>query len=173
MNIFFTSYNPHECAHHLDDKRLNKMIVETAQILSTVGRLKLPSEQCDFMHLYKATHVNHPCVRWAVQSIDNFTFLEKLLLAYLDEYKFRFGKTHACYRLLLAANAASMAIWPSVRAWEIKPQSEPPHCFHPLVDRTLPVTTGYQQTLRLKWLNDIREPKWTNREKPCFADILP
>ena len=35
MNIFFTSFDPAECARFLDDKRLIKMILESAQMLST------------------------------------------------------------------------------------------------------------------------------------------
>ena len=34
MNIFATSSNPKACAEYLDNKRVNKMILESAQMLS-------------------------------------------------------------------------------------------------------------------------------------------
>lgn len=171
MNIFYTSTDPYECAKHLDDKRLNKMIVESAQILSTVARLSLPQEQCDFLKVYKATHIHHPCVKWAASSLANFNLLENILTSYILEYKYRFDKLHGCRQVHLAVNAAGMALWPNTPSYSMGFATEPPKCFHPLVPRDLPATKGYQETLRLKWVNDVREPKWTKRDKPFFAEF--
>lgn len=53
MNIFVTDPNPKIAASHLDDLRLGKMCVETAQMLSVWAK--------PFDGIYKPTHINHPC----------------------------------------------------------------------------------------------------------------
>ena len=67
MNIFVISQNPDECAQALDDLRLNKMILETAQLLSTAIRFHGYTGNL----AYKATHINHPCSIWARTSRGN------------------------------------------------------------------------------------------------------
>ena len=66
MNIFVSSFDAREAAKALDDKRLIKMVLETAQILSTninlAGLRQGP---------YKTTHQNHPAVVWCRQSHAN------------------------------------------------------------------------------------------------------
>jgi len=71
MNIFITSFNSKEAASHLDDLRLNKMILETAQLLSSAYRHLFDDNEL----LYKDTHVNHPCAIWARKGIDNYSWL--------------------------------------------------------------------------------------------------
>ena len=61
MNIFITSFDSKEAASHLDDLRLNKMILETAQLLSSAYRHLFGDNEL----LYKDTHFNHPCAIWA------------------------------------------------------------------------------------------------------------
>jgi len=66
MNIFVTDPSFYKSAIALDDRRLIKMILETAQLLSGAVRLKsvfVPSI------LYKLTHENHPCAIWARENI--------------------------------------------------------------------------------------------------------
>lgn len=84
MNIFVLDLDPRRCARYHCDFHVDKMITETAQILSTV--LGGP---------YKPTHVNHPCVRWAEGGIDNVAWLLALGEALGDEFKYRRGKPHA------------------------------------------------------------------------------
>lgn len=172
VNIFYTSTDPYECAKHLDDKRLNKMLVETAQLLCTAARHYVHEAICNGHHLYKSTHVNHPCAMWIRQDPDNFSFGLGLLRAYVLEYKYRFDKIHKSGDMYFPLWQLKGLMWPSFNwvAWR-QQQSEPPHCFHPLVSRDLPATKGYQETLRLKWVNDVREPKWTKRDKPFFAEF--
>jgi hypothetical protein len=57
MNIFVTSICPIESVQALDNKRLIKMILESAQILSTA--IWLNSKQ-SHSELYRATHIKHP-----------------------------------------------------------------------------------------------------------------
>lgn len=91
MNIFILDTDPHKAAAYHCDKHVVKMILESTQILSTVmniNGLKGP---------YKSTHINHPCVKWASESRDNYKWLYRLLGALFNEYHKRyFPKVHAC-----------------------------------------------------------------------------
>lgn len=83
MNIFVLSLDPIEAAQMQCDKHVVKMIVETAQMLCTVGTGP-----------YKRTHEKHPCTVWASRSLDNFNWLIKHGLALCEEYIYRYNKRH-------------------------------------------------------------------------------
>ena len=88
MNIFVLDEDPQKAAAYHNDKHCVKMILESTQILSTVmwrNNQKGP---------YKSTHLNHPCVIWAEQSLDNWNWLYDLLHYLSEEYTFRFNKIH-------------------------------------------------------------------------------
>lgn len=90
MNIFASDSDPVKAAQYLDDKRVVKMVLETAQILSTVLH-KLGSGSSS---IYRPTHSNHPCVIWAGKSRGNFNWLVLHGLALNEEYKKRFFKIY-------------------------------------------------------------------------------
>lgn len=92
MNIFAVSDNPDCCAYVLDDRRLVKMTLETAQLLCNAIRQIDP----DTPELYKATHKNHPCSLWVQADRKNFSWTIRLFFSYAAEYTRRFGKVHAC-----------------------------------------------------------------------------
>jgi hypothetical protein len=92
MNIFATSPCPKESAKFLDNKRLVKMCLETTQILCTV----INENAGEKITPYKSTHKNHPCVKWAGESQENFFWLNIHAMELCGEYKIRFGKVHAC-----------------------------------------------------------------------------
>lgn len=72
MNIFAFSPDPWESALWLDDVRKNKMILETAQLLSAAVAINDPSWAS---RVYKPTHLGHPCAKWTMQSRSNFGWL--------------------------------------------------------------------------------------------------
>ena len=117
MNIFYLDNNPQKCAEMHVDKHCVKMILEYAQLLSTAhrvldgdltvgksatGRKKttyiLPDQRDGI--LYSATHINHPSAIWVRQSEQNYRWLFGLFCELLDEYTYRYGKVHACDRLV-------------------------------------------------------------------------
>lgn len=122
MNIFFLDKNVKRCAQYHVDKHVVKMILEYSQILSTAHRVldgelitekvisektgklrkrstyKLNSFKDDF--LYRATHINHPSVKWVMESDKNYTWLYWLLEALHSEYTYRYDKAHKSMRLL-------------------------------------------------------------------------
>ena len=90
MNIFILDNDPVKAAQQQCDKHVVKMIVESAQMLSTAhrmldGHVELrPSKSGKRMvkHyilndkrddiLYKAVHYNHPCTVWTMESHENY-----------------------------------------------------------------------------------------------------
>ena len=60
MNIFYLHEDPREASQMMCDKHNVKMIVESAQMLSTAHR-ELDGDRWANKHeLYKSTHKNHP-----------------------------------------------------------------------------------------------------------------
>ena len=116
MNIFYLDNDPVVCAEMHVDKHCVKMILEYAQLLSTAHRVLdgVPTDgksasgrrRIDYVLpetldgvLYRATHINHPSAVWVRQSDANYTWLYRMFVALMDEYSYRYGKTHACERL--------------------------------------------------------------------------
>jgi hypothetical protein len=99
MQIFATNIDPVVCAKNLDNRRVNKMIIESAQMLSlaVVSHTGIDPVQSG---LYRITHTNHPCAIWARQSQSNFAWLHLHGLALLEEYSNRYDKpyeNHKCF----------------------------------------------------------------------------
>jgi len=91
MNIFFLDKNPKLAAEYQCNKHVVKMVVESAQLLSTAHRVL--TESCPEF-LYKATHKNHPCGIWVRTAPANYIWLATHALALCKEYSYRYGKTH-------------------------------------------------------------------------------
>lgn len=89
MNIFVIDPNP-VAAANLPDKLVVKMVLETAQLLSTALRLNGADDEL----LYRATHENHPCSIWTRATRGNFLWLCHHGLALCDQYTARYGKIH-------------------------------------------------------------------------------
>lgn len=118
MNIFYLHGRSKICAKYHCDKHVNKMIIESAQLLSTAHRIldgyvtieiskkgrllkrwKLKDKKFDSV-LYKSTHYNHPPAKWARESSLNYRWLYLLFTSLLNEYKYRFNKEHGCSKLI-------------------------------------------------------------------------
>ena len=117
MNIFYIDEDPVQAARWMVDKHVVKMILESAQLLSTAHRVIdgmetvvvnpetkrkikrwiLPDSRESI--LYKSTHVNHPSAVWCRESVQNYIWLSDHLMALLDEYTYRYEKRHACSEL--------------------------------------------------------------------------
>ncbi len=90
MNIFLSDPDPRLCAQALDDKRVVKMALESAQLLATA----LESVGHNTTG-YKPTHTVHPCSLWAARSRGNFLWLIEHGLELCLEYEFRYqNKVH-------------------------------------------------------------------------------
>ena len=96
MNIFILDSNQELCAQYHCDKHVSKMILETAQIMSTVMHKK------NVKGPYLPTHSKHPCVLWAEESISNYRWLGELGYELNKEYMFRYNKKspHASKKII-------------------------------------------------------------------------
>lgn len=94
MNIFYLDSDPGLCAGFHNDKHVVKMILETAQILSSVHWMTGGEGA------YKLTHKNHPCCIWARTSLGNYRWLAELGLALCEEYTRRYGRIHKTEAIL-------------------------------------------------------------------------
>jgi hypothetical protein len=88
MNIFILDSNIRKCAQYHCDVHNIKMILESAQLLcSAIWMTGSPAP-------YKLTHKNHPCSKWARESLDNWLWLKELALELCSEYTRRYSKIH-------------------------------------------------------------------------------
>lgn len=113
MNIFVLDESPRISAQMMCDKHVPKMIVESAQMLSTVHRLldgtpiKRPSKSGKTVQTYYtfgddrdnlyylAVHKYHPCTTWTGQSKANYEWHYDHFISLGDEFTYRFKKDHA------------------------------------------------------------------------------
>lgn len=117
MNIFVLDTDAVEAAKLHCDKHVVKMIVESAQMLSTAIRIidgspetRISARGRSLKHwrlldsreslLYLPTHVNHPCSVWTRESAANYWWHLDLFEALCDEYFFRYGKIHKTDHIL-------------------------------------------------------------------------
>lgn len=151
MNIFVTDPNPEISAKNLDDKRVIKMILESAQLLMTA----LNTQGIETP--YKNTHINHPCSIWCRTTKQNFKWLLNHYEALCKEYTNRFNKTHKCYQYLdfFTQNLDKI---PDGNL------TNHPNCtiFKEEKDTYL----AYRKALLNKWDNDKITPRWTKANRP-------
>ena len=123
MNIFYLHDDPYIAAQFHCDKHCVKMILESAQLLSTAHRLLDGGEKADLRHLYKSFSPKHPSAIWVRESHSHYTWLYDLMEALCDEYTRRYEKIHAVESTgLLSRLLTSPANIPLV------PFTPPPQC---------------------------------------------
>lgn len=151
MNIFVTDKNPYLSAIVLDNKRVNKMIVESCQILSTV-LFKWNIDE----YPYKPTHLHHPCVKWTEYSNNNYSWLFEHFVALCDEFVVRYGKRHKCSEYI-SLFYKFKGLWNNdITFYNCSGYNE------------INIFESYKKCLITKWDNDKVIPKWNNRKKPYF-----
>ena len=90
MNIFILDGDPIIAAQSQCDKHVVKMLLESAQMLSTTHRFFGD----DSPVYYKSVHVNHPCTAWTRQTSSNYLWHLAYWTALCDEYSYRYQKMH-------------------------------------------------------------------------------
>lgn len=89
MNIFFLDKDPVKAAAFLCDRHVSKMILESAQMLSSVA------DKYGHPTLYKPTHRKHPSTLWAGERYANWIWLIEHSLAMEEEKIRRTGVGHS------------------------------------------------------------------------------
>lgn len=160
MNLFVPSPVIETSVEALDDKRVVKMVLETAQVLSTAIRLYDPETT---MPVYKMTHKNHPVSIWVRATSDNYKFTLDYFIKICNEYTYRYGKIHKSESLLpyfvefykvLAISSTPVAQTPFANCTDFKKDE---------------VHTAYKKALTTKWQNDKIKPRWTGRVRPEWS----
>ena len=111
MNIFYLDKDPIVAARMSCDKHVCKMIIESAQMLSTAHRILDGEEYTDKTKngrkikrwrlknsneeavIYKASHIKHPSTVWVMQSAYNYRWLYLHMLELNEEFKKRYNHT--------------------------------------------------------------------------------
>lgn len=166
MNIFLTSHCPKECAIALDDLRLNKMLLETVQLLCTTWHeLCGPYERrTPFKHIYKPTHRNHPCAKFVRSSFLAYVWTTDHADELFNEYRRRFGRmTHGCALALVTTKEQLL------RDGDLLPDKPLIFSFNSSGFDSGDVHRDYQRCLSAKWQADLSPPKWTNSTRPLWS----
>ena len=121
MNIFYVDSDPVIAAQMLCDRHVVKMILESAQMLSTAHRVLDGDECADSNGLYKATHKNHPSNVWARSTRENYDWLRQHMSALMSQYIKRYNNVHATERL-------ERPLWARPRNIVLGRFSPPPQC---------------------------------------------
>ena len=102
MNIFFLDKTPELSAEMLCDKHIPKMLLESAQMLSTAVRKY--EKETDTTPLakpiYKSAYPNHPMTKWVGETKGNFEWALENAIYIHEEYRFRFNKNHKSYKVI-------------------------------------------------------------------------
>lgn len=167
MNIFITNSDPAEAVKDLDDKRLVKMVLETAQLLSNACHHYLGEGP------YKKTHWNHPCSKILREDYLTLNWVCWYFWHIYREYIHRFNKTHKCAQYLDIFTEAE------TKAYDLYVEEhggEPNHSFPIFPNCTnykdyIDVFDAYRRHLIDKWTAQEKPPKWTNRNPPIWAGI--
>lgn len=150
MNIFYLDRDIERAVQYHCDSHVVKMCLETAQILCTaLHRYDQPAK-------YKPTHVKHPSVLWAGDSLAQFQWLKAFGKALCAEYTYRYGKRHASEAVIDGLPDAPPL--PDA-GWTEPPQAMPDAC-----KRDDPVE-GYRAFYVAE---KAHFAKWTKRPVPDF-----
>jgi hypothetical protein len=155
MNIFFLDRSITKCAQAHCDKHINKMILESGQLLASVHYCTNPDAAL-IPGIYRLTHKNHPSAVWARASINNYIYLLDLMDALNEEaqYRYQHSKIHETLRRVRE--------WPFPNLPDFDFE-EPPRCVHDDFKRIPDTVAAY----RAYYKRDKRDiTTWTRRDTP-------
>ena len=139
MNIFYLDKDPEIAAQMMCDKHVVKMILESAQMLSTAHRVLDGDRVADSKGLYKMAHKNHPSTIWVRTCDENYEWLWNHMEALMYEYTHRYGKKHATERL-------THALWKLPINIPYGEFTDPPQC--------MPDYATWKHREKPEWFND-------------------
>lgn len=174
MNIFILDTDPVIAASYHCDQHLHKMILESAQMLSTAARLR--SYQGLDSILYKSAYPKHPCTLWAAQSNHNMLWICDLATS-LNNIRLDLSNTadHSSMYVIKTINDYIKEEFPYATSLV---RSEFVFAGPPTINiRNLSITEKYKLYYRQKhkaWLDTRRPMSYNNRPIPPFmADLFP
>lgn len=180
MNVFCTDPDPALSAEALDDKRGMKMIVESAQMLSTAlyyvsrsawqdlnaGVRTVPWQTPPHRRVYKPVFPNHPCNLWVRASSGNWNWLMQHATRLCRLYQQTYDRTHMCEYTL-------QELWDSsiVQRFPKHEQTPFPNSARNLkrgldFSHVADTHEAYRLYLQARWTQDVRPPTWHGRNVP-------
>jgi len=122
VNVFYIAADPYQAGRWHCDQHVGKMLLETAQMLSTAHRMCGHEAYADTIGLYKSTHANHPSSQWIRSSTQHYDWARRLATALAHQFELRYGHPH---------KTGSLLLWLSVLPPEIEDNGfvDPPQCF--------------------------------------------
>ena len=156
MNIFYLDTCPIRAAQQQCDKHVVKMILESAQMLSTAHH-EFGSDRA----VYKSTHKNHPSTVWARECTANYIWLYVHMMALGMEYTKRYGKSH-----LTIKKCCDALLEPPEGMPECAQHTPPPQCMPDEYKRYDAV-----EAYRLYYISkaDTIDMRWTNASLEFFT----
>lgn len=150
MNVFALDYSPAMAARYHCNKHVVKMIVETAQMLSTINRSLGINEG------YLPTHAHHPCVLQTASNRTTYMWVRTLGFELCKEYTRRYGKVHKTQAVL---ESLSIPVLPDGDTLNL-PKCMP-EIYHrqDLVDSYRAYYRGKQFMMSMAW-PDGEVPEW-------------
>jgi hypothetical protein len=147
FNVLYLDDDPVSAAQQHCDRHVTKMILEAAQILSTVWHTLHPeitvldwntptdntpprssawlrAELCG-QRIYQPQHHNHPCIQWVSLHGGSYVWLYRLGQALLDEYEYRWERLHACAPILRTLELVPPSLHDSMDTWTEAPTVMP------------------------------------------------
>ena len=172
MNFFYCDDSLATCAQNLDDRRVTKMVLETAQLLNNClvhhGDTTAP---------YRPTHMNHPSSVWCRTSPSNYQLMLNYFAYLCREFELRRGKEHKCAEHY---HTFVMFQWDlQLDDWDKSYGTPIPNCTdYKNVSSTI---KAYRLHLRDKWDVEYKaheagnwyQPVWTGRDMPEWYTYIP
>lgn len=156
MNIFYLDRDPARAAEMMHDKHVVKMILETAQILSTVCHRHGVWKD----GMYRPTHPHHPSVLWAGDSAAHFNWLVDHGQHLCNEYHHRYGRLHKSGAVIDLCGAEAPTQFPA-HTWTDPTQAMP---------EEFKVPGDSVAAYRAYYLGrKVEQSKWTRRPVPTFV----
>lgn len=150
MNIFYLDRDIEKCVQYHCDKHVVKMILEYAQLLSSVHHMTGTGSES----IYRLTHKNHPDAIWARTSLANYEYLFSLAILLGEEYTYRYNKVHKSIGVI------EQMPYPKLPDL---PFNEPPKCVHDDFKQIPDVVEAYREYYK----RDKRDfCVWTKRPIP-------
>jgi len=162
MNIFILDTSPAIAASYHCDQHLHKMILESAQMLSTAMVDWYPAVAS---YIYKPAHPNHPCTLWIKQSKRNAWWVADLMWELNELREIQGSDTHSSMiirkifmdNLDIDYDKPDPFIFAGPLQYKLRPD--------------LSITQKYQEYYKLKyklWLDTKQRMSYSNRSLPAF-----
>lgn len=151
MNVFILDEDKRKSVIYHPDKHIVKMPLEATQLLCSV--LHYTGEAPDW--IYRPTHTKHPCALWAMESLDNWLWLQDYTILMGYEYTYRYHKLHKSVLL------AKVLPRPTIESKGMTPFVK---CV-PDEFKSMPVVEAYRQYF-IEYKQHIKS--YTNREIPYW-----